>query len=45
LVQKNLVPIEKATKAGSIPTLSLRPVECFFLITRVTKTLQGSQHN
>jgi hypothetical protein len=24
---------------------SLRPVECFFLITRVTKTLRGSPHN
>jgi hypothetical protein len=41
LVPRNLLPVEKATKAGSIPTLSLslnrslRPVECFFLITRV----------
>jgi hypothetical protein len=24
---------------------SLRPVECFFLITRVTKTPQGLPHN
>jgi hypothetical protein len=24
---------------------SLRPVECFFLITRVTKTPQGSPHS
>jgi hypothetical protein len=27
------------------PNLSLRPVECFFLITLVTKTLQGSLQN
>jgi hypothetical protein len=49
-VPKNLLPVEEATKAGSISTLSLslnrslRPVECF-LISRVPETPQGSPHN
>ena len=36
LVPKNLVPVEEATKAGSISTLSLSQM--------VTKTPQGSPH-
>jgi hypothetical protein len=44
----NLLPDEEATKAGSFqpfPSLnrSLRPIECF-LISRITKTLQGPPH-
>jgi hypothetical protein len=48
-VPKNLVPIEEATKARSIPTLSLsqsvtQADRGFSLITWVTKTPQGSPH-
>jgi hypothetical protein len=48
-VPKNLVPVEEATKAGSIPTFSLsqsvtQTGRGFSLITWVTKTLQGSPH-
>jgi hypothetical protein len=48
-VSKNLVPVEEATKAGSIPTLSLsqsvtQTGRGFSLITWVTKTPQGSPH-
>jgi hypothetical protein len=49
LVPKNLVPVEEATKIGSIATVSLsqsvtQTGRCFSLITWVTKTLQGSPH-
>jgi hypothetical protein len=49
LVPKNLVPVEEATKVGSIPTLSLSQTVTqtgrgFSLITWVTKTPQGSPH-
>jgi hypothetical protein len=45
----NLVPVEEATKARSIPTLSLsqsvtQTSRGFSLITWVTKTPQGSTH-
>jgi hypothetical protein len=48
-VPKNLLPIEEATKAGlfqPFPSLnrSLRSIECFFLITRVTKTPTRIHH-
>jgi hypothetical protein len=48
-VPKNLVPVEEATKARSIPTLSLsqsvtQTDRGFSLITWVTKTPQGSPH-
>jgi hypothetical protein len=48
-VPKNLVPVEQATKAGlfqPFPSInwSIRPVECFSLITWVTKTPQESPH-
>jgi hypothetical protein len=48
-VPKNLVPVEEATKVGSIPTLSLSQSVThtgrgFSLITWVTKTPQGSPH-
>jgi hypothetical protein len=48
-VPKNLVPLEEATKAGSIPTLSLsqsvtQTGRGFSLITWITKTPQGSPH-
>jgi hypothetical protein len=48
-VPKNLVPVEEATKARSIPTLSLSQSVTqigrgFSLITWVTKTLQGSPY-
>jgi hypothetical protein len=41
---KNLIPVEESTKDGSFLTLSLSPPitktdECFFLISRITKTL------
>ena len=43
-------PLRRPQRPGlfqPFPSLnrSLRPVECFFLITRVTKTPQGSPHN
>jgi hypothetical protein len=49
LVLKNLVPVEEAIKAGSIPTFSLfqsvtQTDRGFSLITWVTKTPQGSPH-
>jgi hypothetical protein len=46
----NLLPVEEATEARYFSTLflslnrSLRTVEYFFLISRVTKTPQGSPH-
>jgi hypothetical protein len=48
-VLKNLVPVEEATKVGSIPTISLsqsvtQTGRGFSLITWVTKTPQGSPH-
>jgi hypothetical protein len=49
-VPKNLVPVEEATKAGSISTLSLSLSNGHIdrvslpLITRVTKTPQGPPH-
>jgi hypothetical protein len=48
-VPKNLVPVEEATTAGSIPTLSLsqsvtQTGRGFSLITWVTKTPQGTPH-
>jgi hypothetical protein len=48
-VPKNLIPIEKATKVGFIPTLSLsqsvpQTGRAFSFITLVTKTPQGSPH-
>jgi hypothetical protein len=49
LAPKNLIPVEVATKAESIPTLSLSQLvtqtgQGFSLITWVTKTPQGSPH-
>jgi hypothetical protein len=43
---KNLILVEESTKDGSFSTLSLSPPitktgECFFLISRITKILQG----
>jgi hypothetical protein len=48
-IPKNLVPVEEATKAGSIPTLFLsqsvtQTGRGFSLITWVTKTPRGSPH-
>jgi hypothetical protein len=46
----NLLPVEEAKEAGSFSILSLslkrslRAVECFFLISRITKTPQGPPH-
>jgi hypothetical protein len=46
---KNLIPVEESTKDGSFSTLSLSPHhqdrECFFLISRITKTPQGPPHS
>jgi hypothetical protein len=49
-VPKNLLPLRRPQRPGLFqlfPCLnrSLRPVECFFSISRVTKTPQGSPHN
>jgi hypothetical protein len=48
--QRTYSPLWRPQRAGLFqPFLSLnrslRPVECFFLTTRVTKTPQGSPHN
>jgi hypothetical protein len=48
--QRTYSPLRRPQRSGLFqPFLSLnrslRPVECFFLITRVTKTPQGSPHN
>jgi hypothetical protein len=48
--QRTYSPLRRPQRSGlfqPFPFLnrSLRPVECFFLITRVTKTPQGSPHN
>jgi hypothetical protein len=47
--RRTYCPLRRPQRSGlfqPFPSLnrSLRPVECFFLITRVTKTPQGSPH-
>ena len=48
--QRTYSPLRRLQRPGlfqPFPSLnrSLRPVECFFLITQDTKTPQGSPHN